>query len=104
MIDPNQLAAERRESVQRRQAPGGALSRPGPLARPVDETPRLFTPADAAALLAVPESWLRRKAGLRLIPCTLLGKHLRFSVADLAAIAGGGSRPTREPRTPRRHR
>ena len=49
----------------------------------------LYTPADAAELLAMPESWLRRKAGQRLIPCTKLGKHLRFSPDDLARITRG---------------
>ncbi|MET8355003.1 helix-turn-helix domain-containing protein [Micromonospora sp. NPDC005206] len=39
-------------------------------------------PAEAAALLRVPESWLRRYAARRQIPRTLLGKHLRFSAAD----------------------
>jgi excisionase family DNA binding protein len=75
---------------------------------PADSGPpdaaRLFTPADAAAVLAVPESWLRRKAGRRLIPSTFLGKHLRFSAADLAAIVDAGSRPARSLRNPRRAR
>ena len=55
----------------------------------------LFTPARAAELLAVRESWLRRKAGRREIPCTSVGKHLRFSAEDLRAIVAGGSRPVR---------
>jgi excisionase family DNA binding protein len=55
----------------------------------------LYTPAEAAELLAVPESWLRRKAGRRLIPCTKLGKHLRFSPADLAQIAQDGAQTAR---------
>jgi excisionase family DNA binding protein len=64
--------------------------------------PFLYTPAEAAAQLAVPESWLRRKAGRRLIPCTFVGKHLRFSAANLAEIADTGSQPVRLGR--RRHR
>ncbi|WP_431910371.1 helix-turn-helix domain-containing protein [Amycolatopsis thermoflava] len=56
--------------------------------------PLLYTPAQAAEKLAVPESWLRRKAGVRVIPCTFLGKHLRFSEADLRAIVASGSRTT----------
>lgn len=60
----------------------------------------LFSPAEAAALLAVPESWLRRKAGRRLIPCTFLGKHLRFSTADLTAIADRAAQPPRRPCRP----
>ena len=54
----------------------------------------LRTPAQAAQLLAVPESWLRRKAAARVIPCTFLGRHLRFSPADLVAIAAAGARST----------
>lgn len=60
--------------------------------------PLLYTPGAAAELLAVPESWLRRKAGRRLIPCTFVGKHLRFSTADLAAITTAGARPVLQPR------
>jgi hypothetical protein len=52
----------------------------------------LYTPADAAELLAVRESWLRRRATARMVPCTFLGKHLRFSHADIVAIATAGSR------------
>ena len=55
--------------------------------------PLLHTPAQAAQVLNVPESWLRKKAASRLIPCTFVGKHLRFSDADLAAIVAAGERP-----------
>ncbi|WP_157360642.1 helix-turn-helix domain-containing protein [Amycolatopsis thermoflava] len=68
-------------------------------------SPILFTPAQAADRLTVRESWLRRKAGERKIPCTFLGKHLRFSEADLHAIVANGHRiagPSR--RQARRHR
>ncbi|WP_091311132.1 helix-turn-helix domain-containing protein [Micromonospora chersina] len=65
-----------------------------------DQEPRLYTPAEAAALLRVPESWLRRRAGRRQIPRTFLGKHLRFSAADLAAIIAAAA----EPATRRRRR
>jgi len=59
------------------------------------QSPALHTPAEAAELLAVKESWLRRKAGARLIPCTFLGKHLRFSDDDLQAIIRSGAQPMR---------
>ncbi|MEU4769121.1 helix-turn-helix domain-containing protein [Actinosynnema sp. NPDC023794] len=55
----------------------------------------LHTPAEAARLLAVRESWLRRMAGRREIACTLVGKHLRFSDADLRSVVQRGSRPAR---------
>jgi excisionase family DNA binding protein len=51
----------------------------------------LYTPAQAAALLQVPESWLRRRAAQRRVACTFLGKHLRFSRADLDAIVATAS-------------
>ncbi|GHG50390.1 MULTISPECIES: helix-turn-helix domain-containing protein [Amycolatopsis] len=52
----------------------------------------LYTPAAAAERLTVSESWLRRKAGQRLIPCTFVGKHLRFTEDDLRAIVAAGHR------------
>ncbi|WP_420843930.1 helix-turn-helix domain-containing protein [Lentzea albidocapillata] len=55
--------------------------------------PILFTPAQAAALLQVRESWLRRRVARRAVPCTFLGKHLRFSSEDLQQIASGAARP-----------
>jgi excisionase family DNA binding protein len=60
----------------------------------------LYTPSEAAEQLRVRESWLRRRAAARQIPCTFLGKHLRFSAADLAGIvAQNGQAPTgRRPR------
>ena len=53
----------------------------------------LYTPAEAAQRLRVRESWLRKKAAARAVPCTFLGKHLRFSPADLAAIVATSARP-----------
>lgn len=57
-----------------------------------DKSRLLHTPAQAARLLSVRESWLRRMAGRREIPCTFVGKHLRFSQADLHSIVQRGSR------------
>jgi excisionase family DNA binding protein len=66
--------------------------------------PLLYTPDQAAVILTVKESWLRRQAGQRRIPSTCLGKHLRFSHADLEAIVASAQRPTRSrTRPPRRH-
>ena len=62
----------------------------------------LYTPAEAADLLAVRESWLRRRATARAVPCTFLGKHLRFSPADLVAIARAGATPPGPPPLPGR--
>ena len=55
--------------------------------------PPLCTPAEAARVLAVPESWLRRQVTARLVPHTRLGKHLRFSHADLVLIAAAAAHP-----------
>jgi hypothetical protein len=75
----------------------GRVRDPTPEAVAAAGAPLLFTPAQAALRLAVPESWLRRQAGRRLIPRTFLGKHLRFSEADLTDIAHVGARPARRP-------
>lgn len=53
----------------------------------------LYTPDEAAGLLSVPVSWLRRKAAARQVPCTFVGKHLRFSQADLTTIVEDGHQP-----------
>src|SRR5690242_1889994 len=63
----------------------------------------LYTPEQAALLLQVPASWLRRKAAGRTVPCTFVGKHLRFSQADVAEIVAAG-RQEPQPRQPRRGR
>ena len=60
----------------------------------------LYTPAAAAQLLSVRESWLRRRAAARTVPCTFVGKHLRFSHADLVAIAAAGATPPAGHRMP----
>ena len=62
---------------------------------------RLHTPAEAAEILRVPESWLRTKVTARAIPCTFVGKHLRFSEADIQQIKQDGARgpATRRKRT-----
>lgn len=53
---------------------------------------QLYTPAEAAEILRIRESWLRNKAAARVIPCTFLGKHLRFSDDDIAQIMRDGAR------------
>ncbi|MEV0675925.1 helix-turn-helix domain-containing protein [Actinosynnema sp. NPDC050436] len=63
-----------------------------------DTHPLLYTPDQAARLLQVRPSWLRRRAAARAIPCRLLGKHLRFAHQDLLDIAAAALRPP--PSTP----
>lgn len=62
--------------------------------------PVLFTAEQAAELLQVRPSWLRRKAAARAVPCRFLGKHLRFSRADINAIAEASAQPPRPRRRP----
>jgi excisionase family DNA binding protein len=67
-------------------------------ARPMSVA-QIYTPAEAARILKVPESWLRKKAAARVIPCTFLGKHLRFSDDDITKIVHSGARqPVTAPR------
>jgi excisionase family DNA binding protein len=65
----------------------------------IDEPQLLYTADQAAGLLQVSASWLRKKATARAIPCTFVGKHLRFSRADLAAILAEGRRTPSTPTT-----
>lgn len=60
--------------------------------------PLLYTAEQAAELLQVRASWLRRKATARAVPCRFLGKHLRFSRADITAIAESAATPPRKSR------
>lgn len=62
--------------------------------------PLLYTVEEAAALLQVRPSWLRRKAAARAVPCTFLGKHLRFSRADLDAVITDSAHQPPLPRQP----
>ena len=55
-------------------------------------TDELYTATEAAGILKVRESWLKTKAAARLIPCTFIGKHLRFSDDDIAEIMRAGAR------------
>jgi excisionase family DNA binding protein len=66
-----------------------AANRPGSARARVAEEPLLYTAEQAAALLQVRPSWLRRKAAARAVPCRFVGKHLRFSRADIETIAEG---------------
>jgi excisionase family DNA binding protein len=61
---------------------------------PTDQSravPHLYTADQAAELLQVRVSWLRKKATARVIPCTFVGKHLRFSSTDLTLIIAAGA-------------
>jgi excisionase family DNA binding protein len=53
---------------------------------------QLYTAEQAATLLQVSPTWLRKKASTRTVPSTFIGRHLRFSAADLAEIVRAGAR------------
>lgn len=67
-------------------------------------TGQLFTFAEAAERLALPESWLRTQVRQRKVPHTRLGRHVRFTDEHLEQIvAAGETGPTATPTpTPRR--
>lgn len=50
----------------------------------------LYTIAEAAALLHVPEGWLRKKVSAGSVPHTRLGKHVRFTMEHLRRIVVEG--------------
>ncbi|MFD4644727.1 helix-turn-helix domain-containing protein [Streptomyces sp. NPDC058441] len=56
------------------------------------EVARLFTAEQAAQVLQVPPSWLRKKAAAGAIPHTRIGRHLRFSDRDLQRLVEAGQR------------
>ena len=72
--------------------------------RPTTTDLQVYTPAEAAERLKVRESWLRRKAAERQVACTFVGKHLRFSAADITAIIAAGTTPPTGRKPPRRTR
>jgi hypothetical protein len=52
-----------------------------------NETPIIHTTAEAAVILRVTESWLKRRAAARRVPFTMLGGSYRFTTHHLAEIA-----------------
>jgi excisionase family DNA binding protein len=67
-----------------------------------DEEPRiaaapLLTIVEAAAVLRVPEGWLRKKVSAGVVPHTRLGKHVRFSSDQLRRIVLSGEVQPVEP-------
>jgi excisionase family DNA binding protein len=65
-----------------------------------EDIPVLYTPEQAAKLLQVRPSWLRRRAAARTVPCRFLGKHLRFAKQDIEEIAAASRHPARNPPEP----
>jgi hypothetical protein len=53
---------------------------------------QMYTAEQAASLLQVSPWWLRKKATAGAIPCTFIGRYLRFTAGDLAEIIAAGER------------
>lgn len=51
---------------------------------------RLYTPAEAAALLGVTENWVTERVKSRRVPFTLIGRFPRFSASHIRAITEMG--------------
>jgi excisionase family DNA binding protein len=79
-----------------RPSPPPALEPPTPTDTDTTTGPILYTAEQAAELLQVRPSWLRRKATAHAVPCRHVGKHLRFARADIDAIAEASAQPARQ--------
>lgn len=53
----------------------------------------LFTIPEAANILKVPEGWLRKKVSARVVVCTRLGKHVRFTHDQLLELIAANESP-----------
>jgi excisionase family DNA binding protein len=53
-------------------------------------TLELFTIAEAAEALHVPEGWLRKRVTAFAVPHTRLGKHVRFTAQHICDIVAQG--------------
>ncbi|PWK80642.1 excisionase family DNA binding protein [Lentzea atacamensis] len=108
-LTPGRLRLSRAPAVQPsepRDLPTALDSRDEPVPLPDNnanaQDPLLFTADQAAQLLQVRASWLRRRATARAIPCRFLGKHLRFAREDIDQIAHESKQDVRTgPRTTR---
>lgn len=77
--------AARQVPAARQPSPAGRLT-----AVPTDQLPPIYTIAEAARLLRVPEGWLRKKVTAGAVPHTRLGKHVRFTADHLRRIVAAG--------------
>ncbi|MCW2528002.1 MAG: DNA-binding protein [Pseudonocardiales bacterium] len=55
-----------------------------------------MTTEEAAELLCVSYSWLKKAAHRREVPCTHIGRAVRFSSSHIEAIIAAGERPPLE--------
>jgi excisionase family DNA binding protein len=67
-----------------------------PSARTSDGDPAsepLLTVEQAAAMLAVPASWLKQRVASHMVACTRLGRHIRFTRDQVASIVAASEQP-----------
>src|SRR5215813_10463703 len=60
---------------------------------PEKTAPILYSVSEAAAKLCVAPKWLYERTRKNAVPCRRLGKYVRFSDADLAAIVANAFVP-----------
>ena len=53
----------------------------------------LLTVEEAAELLSVPVSWLKKRVATHAVPCTRLGRHIRFTRAQVTGIVEAAAEP-----------
>jgi excisionase family DNA binding protein len=59
----------------------------------VGSGPVLLTLEEAAEILSVPVSWLRKRVANHALPCTRLGRHIRFTREQVAGIVEAAAEP-----------
>jgi excisionase family DNA binding protein len=78
------------ESRPQTAANGGS---PDDAAARLSELGGLLTLTGAAAVLSVPESWLRKRVASHTVPCTRLGRHIRFTRQQIDQIVLAAQQP-----------
>jgi excisionase family DNA binding protein len=59
--------------------------------------PLLLTVEEAAEVLSVPVTWLRKRVANQAVECTRLGRHVRFTHEQVAAIIDAATQPVLAP-------
>lgn len=53
----------------------------------------LLTIDEAAAMLSVPTTWLKKRVASHTVACTRLGRHIRFTREQVSAIIDAAAQP-----------
>lgn len=70
--------------------PQDAITREGITVTEDDANLRLYNKQQAAQLLGMSVSWIKKAVAARSIPCTFVGGQIRFTAAHLRAITEAG--------------